>query len=86
MIFRLVLKSYLSCTLLEQHNTRSLFQKSVLSKYLKGLMKLLLKINSWHLRQHFHNATIQQNIRSSKEEQYQEGFLDDLFAKVLGYT
>jgi hypothetical protein len=26
------------------------------------------------------------NIRSSKEEQYQYGFLDDLFVKVLGYT
>ena len=27
-----------------------------------------------------------ENIRSSKEEQYQYGFLDDLFVKVLGYT
>jgi type I restriction-modification system DNA methylase subunit len=26
------------------------------------------------------------NIKSSKEEQYQYGFLDDLFVKVLGYT
>ncbi len=26
------------------------------------------------------------NIRRSKEEQYQYGFLDDLFVKVLGYT
>jgi type I restriction-modification system DNA methylase subunit len=27
-----------------------------------------------------------ENIRHSKEEQYQYGFLDDLFVKVLGYT
>ncbi len=27
-----------------------------------------------------------ENIRTSKEEQYQYGFLDDLFVKVLGYT
>ena len=26
------------------------------------------------------------NIKTSKEEQYQYGFLDDLFVKVLGYT
>jgi len=27
-----------------------------------------------------------ENIKTSKEEQYQYGFLDDLFVKVLGYT
>ena len=35
---------------------------------------------------HFHNPITQENIRASKEEEYQEGFLDDLFVKVLGYT
>jgi hypothetical protein len=35
---------------------------------------------------HFHDADIQANIRASKEEQYQEGFLRDLFVHVLGYT
>ncbi len=37
-------------------------------------------------RAHFHNATIQENIRGSKEEQYQCEFLIDLFVNVLGYT
>lgn len=36
--------------------------------------------------EHFHNPQIQQNIRNSKEEQYQEGFLRDLFVNILGYT
>ncbi|MDR2145838.1 MAG: N-6 DNA methylase, partial [Tannerella sp.] len=29
---------------------------------------------------------IQENIRNSKEEQFQEGFLRELFVKILGYT
>ena len=37
-------------------------------------------------KSHFHNATIQQQIRESKEEQYQEGFFRDLFVEVLGFT
>ena len=35
---------------------------------------------------YFLNTDIQQNIRQSKEEQFQEGFLRELFVKVLGYT
>lgn len=35
---------------------------------------------------HFGNKAIQENIKNSKEEQYQEGFLKDLFVNVLGYT
>ncbi len=35
---------------------------------------------------YFHNPEIQENIRNSKEEQFQEGFLRELFVKVLGYT
>ena len=34
---------------------------------------------------YFLNADIQQNILQSKEEQFQEGFLRELFVKVLGY-
>lgn len=41
----------------------------------------------WNVfKSHFHNPTIQDNIRSSKEEQYQGEFLIDLFVNVLGYT
>jgi hypothetical protein len=35
---------------------------------------------------YFHNPAIQENIRNSKEEQFQEGFLHELFVKILGYT
>jgi len=34
----------------------------------------------------FHNTKIQENIRSSREEQFQTAFLRELFADVLGYT
>ncbi|MEX2588593.1 MAG: transposase, partial [Chitinophagales bacterium] len=35
---------------------------------------------------YFHDSARQQNIRNSKEEQFQEGFLRELFVKILGYT
>ena len=35
---------------------------------------------------YFHNPTVQENIRNSKEEQFQEGFLRELFVKIFGYT
>lgn len=64
----------------------SLFQNSVLKKYLKSQHTEDLK-EKWALfRAYFHNTTIQENIRNSKEEQFQEGFLRELFVKVLGYT
>ncbi|MEZ4797288.1 MAG: TaqI-like C-terminal specificity domain-containing protein [Flavobacteriaceae bacterium] len=64
----------------------SLFQNSVLNKYLKGLESE--KVNEAYHRfiSHFHNPTIQENIRNSKEEQYQGEFLIDLFVTVFGYT
>lgn len=63
-----------------------LFQNTVVAKYLKSQDKIKL-IEKWELYKfHFLNPTIQENIRNSKEEQYQEGFLRDLFVKILGYT
>ena len=64
----------------------SLFQNSVLNKYLKGLESE--KVNKAYERftSHFHNPTIQENIRNSKEEQYQGEFLIDLFVNVFGYV
>ena len=42
---------------------------------------------AWNQYQsYFLNEEIQQNIKQSKEEQFQEGFLRELFVKVLGYT
>lgn len=64
----------------------SLFQNSVLNKYLKSLDTN--KVNQAYetFTRHFHNSEIQENIRNSKEEQYQGEFLIDLFVNVLGYT
>ncbi len=64
----------------------SLFQNTVVAKYLKTQNRSNLT-ESWNIyKSHFLNPTIQENIRNSKEEQYQEGFLRDLFVKILGYT
>ncbi|MBN4085400.1 Eco57I restriction-modification methylase domain-containing protein, partial [Flavobacteriaceae bacterium AH-315-B10] len=64
----------------------SLFQNSVLNKYLKGLETEKVKEAFERFTNHFHNPKIQENIRNSKEEQYQGEFLIDLFVNVLGYT
>jgi len=64
----------------------SLFQHSVLNKYLKEANQDEMKLAYQKLVTYFHNPTIQQNIRESKEEQFQEGFLRELFVNVLGYT
>jgi type I restriction-modification system DNA methylase subunit len=64
----------------------SLFQKSVEKKYLNEIESSLIdeKFNALH--SYFGNAEIQENIRNSKEEQFQEGFLRELFVKILNYT
>lgn len=63
----------------------ALFQKSILAKYLAPV------VGSLHARfeaysAYFLNEEIQKNILRSKEEQFQEGFLRELFVKILGYT
>ncbi|AFM05673.1 type I restriction-modification system methyltransferase subunit [Bernardetia litoralis DSM 6794] len=63
-----------------------LFQYSVLKNHLKFLPKDKLEIAWQKFVAHFHNPIIQENIRASKEEQYQEGFLNDLFVEVFGYV
>ena len=62
------------------------FQNTVINKYLKALDKLVITEAYSRFRKHFHDPAIQENIRNSKEEQYQEGFLNHLFVNVLGYT
>ncbi|MFZ4796701.1 MAG: hypothetical protein ACOYMA_04355 [Bacteroidia bacterium] len=63
-----------------------LFQNSVLVKYQKTLNKQSIQDIYLTYKSYFHNTTIQENIRNSKEEQFQEGFLNELFCKILGYT
>jgi type I restriction-modification system DNA methylase subunit len=63
-----------------------LFQNTVVTKHLKSQDQE--KTNAkWELfKSYFHNSEIQENIRNSKEEQFQEGFLRELFVKIFGYT
>jgi type I restriction-modification system DNA methylase subunit len=64
----------------------SLFQPSVLKKYLSQQDTALVQKAYKKYAKYFHNAAIQENIRNSKEEQFQEGFLRELFVDILGYT
>ena len=63
-----------------------LFQKTIIKKYL-GLLNDEVVNEAWNKFQaYFLDVQIQANIQQSKEEQFQEGFLRELFVKVLGYT
>ncbi|KHJ38945.1 type IIS restriction enzyme Eco57I [Pedobacter glucosidilyticus] len=63
-----------------------LFQKSVLKRYLAELPQAQI-LSSYQVFQNiFNHPAKQQNILNSKEEQYQEGFLRELFVQVLGYV
>ncbi len=63
-----------------------LFQKNIVRKYLAALPKEQTNEAWCKYQQYFLNLAIQQNILQSKEEQFQEGFLRELFVKILGYT
>ena len=63
-----------------------LFQKTIIKKYL-GLIDDVLVNAAWKKFQaYFLDVQIQANIQQSKEEQFQEGFLRELFVNELGYT
>lgn len=64
----------------------SFFQNSVLNKHLKSQDEDAVQSAYKLFTAYFHDAARQQNIRNSKEEQFQEGFLRELFVKILGYT
>ncbi|MBW7867378.1 MAG: N-6 DNA methylase [Brumimicrobium sp.] len=64
----------------------SIFQKSVENKYLNELDSAFIDEKFAEFQAYFGNPQIQENIRNSKEEQFQEGFLRELFVKILGYT
>ena len=63
-----------------------MFQKRIVEKYSAKLNKTIIDEKYDLFRSIFANPEKQENIRNSKEEQYQEGFLRDLFVSVLGYT
>jgi len=64
----------------------ALFQQSVIKKHIGSLDEYALKAAWVKYQAHFHNAYIQKNIWDAKEEEYQEGFVRDLFVSILGYT
>lgn len=64
----------------------ALFQNSVLKKYLSTQDQAQIEDAFLLFQRYFGNPLIRENIRNSKEEQFQEGFLRELFVKILGYT
>ena len=61
------------------------FQNTIIKKYIALLNDEQLKAAWEQYKSYFLNPAIQENIRASKEEQFQEGFLRELFVKVFGY-
>lgn len=57
----------------------SLFQNAVVTKYLQALNQDSINQKRNEFTTYFHNPERQENIRNSKEEQYQEGFLRAIF-------
>ena len=64
----------------------SLYQTSVLKNHLKQQEEEALQKAYKKYAKYFLNPTIQENIRNSKEEEYQGIFLTELFVTILGYT
>lgn len=64
----------------------ALFQTSVLKKYLKAQDQNQISKAYKKFSKYFLDPKIQENIKSSKEEEYQGIFLTELFVKVLDYT
>jgi type I restriction-modification system DNA methylase subunit len=64
----------------------ALFQTSVLKSHLALLDEAAVDKAYKKYQKYFWNTTIQENIKSAKEEQYQATFLNELFVNILGYT
>lgn len=64
----------------------ALFQKSVLNKFIKSQDTVKIEAAYQRFSDNFQKAERQAEIRSMKEEEYQDGFLDDLFVNILGYV
>ena len=64
----------------------SLFQKIIVKKYLNKLPSELIEEYYQKYSVHFLDPAMAERVKALKEEQYQEGFLRDLFVKCLGYT
>ncbi len=63
----------------------SIFQSIITKKYITSQSDKI-KVAYGLFTAYFHNPAIQENILGSKEEQFQRGFLRELFVNILGYT
>jgi len=63
----------------------ALYQVSVLKKYLKLQDGMIIDKAYKKFTSYFQHPEIQENIRKSKEEQFQATFLNELFVNILGY-
>ena len=63
----------------------SIFQKSVLKNYLTGIDRNQLEKNYQIFQKNYSDKKIEK-IKKLKEEEYQDGFLRDIFVDALGYT
>ncbi len=64
----------------------SIFQKSVINKYLSNLDNSLVDDAYNKFNRFYSDKDRIENIKLLKEENYQEGFLREIFVQVLGYT
>ena len=64
----------------------SLYQTSVLKNYINLQEQEVVEKAYKKYVKYFLNPTIQENIRNSKEEEYQGIFLTELFVNILEYT
>ncbi|PQB08957.1 restriction endonuclease subunit M [Polaribacter filamentus] len=64
----------------------SLYQASVLKNYINLQEKQIVEKAYKKYTKYFLDAAIQENIRNSKEEEYQGIFLTELFVNILDYT
>jgi type I restriction-modification system DNA methylase subunit len=62
-----------------------IFQKSVIKKHFKNLDQEKVEKAFQTFRLNYNSAKIEQ-IKTLKEEEYQDGFLREIFVDVLGYT
>ncbi|MDZ7775293.1 MAG: hypothetical protein U5L09_06595 [Bacteroidales bacterium] len=58
----------------------------MIKKYVNGLDQGMVDEKYRTFQRYFGDGTRQENIRNSKEEQFQEGFFRELFVNILGYT
>ncbi|MFW2178045.1 MULTISPECIES: Eco57I restriction-modification methylase domain-containing protein [unclassified Moraxella] len=63
-----------------------MFQSIIIEKFINAQDITTLETAYHAFTSRFHDLDFQANIKQSKEEQYQEGFLRDLFVQIFGYT